>query len=377
MLIDDIEKKLSLIKEKSLYRELKDKDLSVISSYDFTLNDYLGLSKLKIDKTTNNAFSATTSSRLVSGNHTIHIDLENKLADFLNNESCLLFSSGYLANLGVLSSLISRNDLVLIDKLAHASLIDGLVLSRANFKRFRHNDVEHLEELLLEAKDFIADGQNIFVVTESVFSMDGDLAPLREIEQLSKKYQATFILDEAHAFGVFGEGRGLSHSLGVKPDVILATMSKAFASYGGLCFSKQIIRDYLINTSRPFIFNTSLPGQVINESIINLAYIKKNPNLGSEVLEKARFFATNLKQAGFDVMKTESQIVPLLIGSSKKAIAFSEKLRSSNIYAVAMREPTVPANTARIRFSVNASFSFEELSSVVETIIDVSSSLQL
>lgn len=340
-------------------------------------NDYLGLGD---DSVLRAAFSAafleqdylmtSSSSRLLTGNHHLYEQLERELALLYNREAALVFNSGYHANTGILPALTSRHDLILSDKLNHASIIDGSRICEAAYRRYRHNDPEHLEELLEEA---VGKYRQVFIVTESVFSMDGDLADLPKLAALKKKYGAVLIVDEAHGAGVFGErGLGLSESSGTvgEIDIIVGTFGKAFASTGAYAVMNELIRDYLVNTMRPFIFTTALPPAVLAWSLLTLHRQSAMQCDRSRLLQLASIFRGALVEKGFEV-PGESHIVPVITGTNQRTLCIAAKLREAGVLGMAVRPPTVPENRARIRFSLRASLEWEDLEHIPELISGV------
>jgi 8-amino-7-oxononanoate synthase len=338
----------------------------------FSCNDYLGLSKhprvMAAAKEALDEYGAgSTASRLVAGTLPIHEQLERRLADFKNYPAALVFGSGYLVNAGVIPSLVNRDDTVFADKLVHASLIDGIALSRAKLVRFRHNDSEHIEELL---KKHTA-GRKL-VVTESVFSMDGDLAPLPEIADAASKHNAMLMIDEAHATGVFGpagSGRIREHRIESSVNLSMGTLSKALGSYGGFVACSTNMRELFVNRARALIYTTALPPSVIASSIAALDVLQTSPELGVELLTRAKSFRNTLKAAGLDTMQSASQIIPLRVGDNANALALAERLRASGIITVAIRPPTVPPGSARLRLSVTLDHSEKDLARAGEIII--------
>lgn len=389
---EKISKELADLSGKALLREPR-----VLSSFgakvemrgreylNFSSNDYLNLSKhpLVIDasrKAMEKYGSASGSARLLSGTLELHEELEHELADFLGSEAAVLFSSGYLANLGMLSTFVSRSDTIFADKLIHASLIDGCILSRAKHRRYAHGDLEELEELLQKEK---REGE-FFILTDSLFSMDGDTADIDGLRSLTSKYNAHLIVDEAHALGVMGEGaRGLSfvgpsYPLSAresvreqaknkeKPFLRSGTFSKAFASYGGFVACSRDAKKLLYSKARSFIFNTSLPPAVVAASLASLKLVKEDPHPGKRLLAHAKYFVDELSWRGVEVMSSESQIVPVYVGDSQKALELSEKLLERGILVPAIRPPTV--KEARLRFSITLGHSLDDLNKVVEVL---------
>ena len=340
----------------------------------FSSNDYLGLARSgKLAAAGAAALKSygagAASSRLVCGTLPCHAELERRLAAFKGYPEALVFGSGYMANLGVIPALAGRSDAIFADKLAHASLVDGAILSRAELKRFRHNDPRHLSELLASEKQ----ARRRLVITESVFSMDGDLAPLEEIAEACSRHGAMLLVDEAHATGIFGPGgSGMVRELKLESrvDISMGTMSKAFGAYGGFVACSAPLRAWLVNRARSFIFSTALPPAVAGAAAGALDTLASNPGLGRELLQRAQAFRLRLKEAGFNTGVSASQIIPLIVGKNARALALAERLGESGIIAVAIRPPTVPEGTARIRLSVTLDHSPRDLQNAADRIID-------
>lgn len=370
--IDDV---LEHLKGESLERRIRVFDnargLSVLN---FSSNDYLGLSHHPVVIQTAEEYlckygSGGTASRLMAGTMSCHVDLEERLASIKGYPEALLFGSGYLANLGMIQATVGRGDNVFADRLVHASIIDAVILSGAKIHRFSHNDSQNLADMMAR---HTGSGRTL-IVTESVFSMDGDLAPLKDICDVSSKHGAMVMVDEAHATGVFGEkGEGLVSALGLTECVNLSmgTMGKALAGYGGFVACSAVMKQLLVNKARSFIYTTSLPPSVIGAVIGALTVMRENPDMGSALLENSVFLRSELNAAGFDTGASESQIVPVIIGDSAKALALSLRLEKEGVMAIAVRPPTVPVGTARLRLSVNASHSREDLVNTVSLIAD-------
>jgi 8-amino-7-oxononanoate synthase len=338
----------------------------------FSCNDYLGLSKhprvIGAAKRALDEYGAgSTASRLVSGSLPLNEELEQLLAGFKGYPAALVFGSGFLTNAGVIPAIVGREDTVFADKLAHASIIDAITLSRAKLVRFRHNDVQHLEELL--KKD--SAGRRL-VVTESVFSMDGDLAPLPEIAAVASRQNAMLMIDEAHATGVFGpSGSGLirKHQIESSVNVSMGTLSKAMGSYGGFVACSPRMRELFVNRARALIYTTALSPPVIASSIAALEILQTSPTLGADLLKRAESFRTSLKAAGFDTLQSASQIVPIVVGDNAKALALAERLYASGILVVAIRPPTIPRGSARLRLSITLDHSEKDLARAADLII--------
>ena len=339
----------------------------------FSSNDYLDLAHhpAVIDAAVaalQDAGAGATASRLVTGTLAIHEELERQLAAFKGYPAALSFSSGYLTNAGTIPALVGRDDVVFADRLSHASLLDAITLSRAALRRFRHNDAAHLDELLKRRGNR---GRKL-VVTESVFSMDGDLAPLPEIAAVAARHGAMLLVDEAHATGVFGPGgAGLvrEHRLEESVNVSMGTLSKALGGSGGFVACSRRLRNLLINRARAFIYTTAPPPSVPGAALGALSVLAKNPGLGSKLLRRAAGLRAALDRAGLDTMGSRSQIIPVRIGDSERALSLAARLRRHGILAVAIRPPTVPAGTARLRLSVTLAHTDRLLEQAAETIL--------
>jgi 8-amino-7-oxononanoate synthase len=359
-----IEKFLAERRGKNLYRQLRPagmrKDGMICFGgkgyWDFASNDYLGLAgHPEIKEAAKRALEqfgvGASASRLLSGDLEIHHQLEEKMARFKGKEAALVFNSGYQANVGIISALCGAGDAVFADRLCHASILDGIVLSGARCFRFRHNDINHLESLLKKTDGKFKDR---LLVTETIFSMDGDRPALGQMAELKEKYNCQFMVDEAHATGIFGkngsgivEEEGLSESI----DFVMGTFSKALGSFGAYIACSEQVKMYLVNACRSFIYSTALPPAVIAANIAALEIIAKEPFRRKKLLETADYFRNELAEKGLDV-RGQSQIVPLIIGDAERAVAISQYLREKGYNVPAIRPPTVPAGQCRLRFSL-------------------------
>ncbi len=306
-------------------------------------------------------------SRLVSGTMTIHQRLEERLAAFKGSERALVFGSGYLANLGVLQALGTEGTLICSDELNHASIVDGCRLARARTAVYAHNDVEHLRWLLERAPE-----RDALVVTDSVFSMDGDLAPLEELGELTAARGARLIVDEAHATGCVGPGgRGAVAEAGLdgaEHVVIVGTLGKALGSYGAFVASSALVRELLVNTARPFIFSTAPPPAALGGALAALELLSEEPERVAQLQSRARTLCDELAREGFDVAGSSTQIVPLVVGEARQAMAICEAALELGVFAQAIRPPTVPEGTSRLRLAVMASHTKEELREAARTL---------
>ncbi len=342
---------------------------------DFSSNDYLGLSgHPELKKAAAEAIDkfgvASCASRLLSGDTEIFHQLEDTVAKFKGKEAALVFNSGYQANLGIISSLFTKGDCILSDRLNHASIIDGILLSQTKLFRFQHNDCQHLEELLKKERDKF---KNALIITESIFSMDGDRAPLKELVRLKEKYNCQIMVDEAHATGVFGEnGSGLVEEEGLSDriDLIMGTFSKALAGFGAYLATSKTITDYLVNTCRSFIYSTALPPAVIASNLVSLKLVKGEPQRRKALLSMAEMLRKRLQGKGF-LLKGSSQIVPVILGDNLKALESAEKIQEKGFWVMPVRPPTVPVGQARLRISLSYYHNQETLDKLIDAISEI------
>lgn len=308
-------------------------------------------------------------SRLVSGTMTIHTRLEQRLAAFEGSEACVLFGSGYLANLGVIGALAGPGDAIFSDELNHASIIDGCRASRAEVVVYRHLDAGHLERCL---HDYRGKGRRV-IVTDSVFSMDGDVAPLAEIVGLARTHGARVVVDEAHATGALGEGgRGGIAEAGLQAevDVLIGTLGKALGSYGAYaCASEEMVR-YLVNTSRPLIFSTAPSPPSVAGALAALELLEDEPGRVARLHEAAKTLREALAEQGFVVARSDMHIVPLVVGESEAAMRLCQAALELGVFAQAIRPPTVADGTSRLRLATMASHNAGELRQAAQTLAD-------
>ena len=305
--------------------------------------------------------------RLISGTLSPHHHLEEDLGRFKQVEAVLTFGSGYSTNLGLLPCLLDRNGLILADRYCHASLIEGCRLARARFRVFQHNDAEHLESLLKKRKAKCP----TLVVTEGVFSMDGDVAPLPDIITLCKSYEASLLVDDAHGTGVMGKnGRGTLEHFGVNPaDVIqMGTLSKALGAFGGFVAGSSSLKDYLINTSKAFIFTTAAPPSMAAAASAAIQVIQSEPERRQRLWENREFLFTELKGLGIPLTDTRSPILPIMVKTPEAALKMSDTLYEAGIYVPAIRPPTIPKNSSRLRLTVSSEHTKNELQTVIQAI---------
>ncbi len=339
-------------------------------------NNYLGLANHpKIKQAAIQAVEkygfGSGASRLVSGNMELHAELEQRLARFKGVEAALVFNSGYHANIGIISALVGRGDVIFSDKLNHASIVDACILSRAEVKRYPHRDLDTLERLLKNASRITHHASRKLIVTDGVFSMDGDIVPLKGLSELADKYDCMLMVDDAHATGVLGaNGKGtLEHFNIDNPNIIqMGTLGKAFGCFGAYVAGSKKFVDYLINKARSFIYTTSLPPSTCAAGIAALDIVENEPQLRQDLWDRVVYFRTELKQAGFDTLKSETQIIPILIGEPENAVRISRDLLDKGIFTQAIRPPTVPEGTSRLRITLMANHSWDDLKYALEVI---------
>jgi 8-amino-7-oxononanoate synthase len=333
-------------------------------------NDYLGLaSHPKLKEAACAAMEqygfGSGASRLVSGNSALHEELENRLAAFKGTESAIVFNSGYAANTGIIPAVAGETDAVFSDSLNHASIIDGCRLSRASVHVFRHKDADHLESLL--RKSDVA--RRRLIVTDGVFSMDGDIAPLPDLVSLAGKYGAMVMVDDAHAAGVLGKnGRGTAEHFGLqgRVHIQMGTLGKAFGSFGAYAAGDRSLIEYLANTSRSFLFSTALPPAVCAASIAALSIVESLPELMMKLRKNRSRLVDGLKALGISTGRSETPIIPVIIGDNDKALKVSARILDEGLFAPAIRPPTVPAGTARIRTTITAAHSDNDIDRALE-----------
>src|SRR5688500_18037948 len=375
----DIQDRLDEIRHKGLYRRMRcvsgpqgprvlldGKPMLLLCS-----NNYLGLADHpRVREAAAEAAmrygAGSGASRLISGNMTIHRRLEEQLAAFKGSETALLFGSGYLANAGVVSALGREGDVVFSDALNHASIIDGCRLSRAETFVYDHCDTDHLEWGLRQAQ-----GRGSLIVTDGVFSMDGDVAPLEEIVELAQRYDARVMVDEAHGTGAIGpDGRGAVADAGLEDevDVIVGTLGKARGSYGAyVCCDGQMAK-YLINTARTLIFSTALSPPAVAAAMAALELLREQPRRVEKLQRNAAVLREALADQGLPVPDTTTQILPVVVGDAAEAVRASERALEKGVFAQAIRPPTVPAGSSRLRLTVMASHTRSELRDAARTL---------
>jgi len=347
--------------------------LSLPQGIDFSNNDYLGLANhFEIANTAAEAYkkfgAGSKGSRLLGGNHKIFEETERWLANWKGTEAALIFNCGYSANLGVISAFCDSKTHLFCDRLSHASILDGYAMSNGKLHRFKHNCPADLEKALQKAS---TDGLKLIAV-EAVYSMEGDIAPLKEYAELAEKYGAMLYVDEAHSDGILGpEGKGLIAELDLagKVHLSLTTFGKAYGTMGACIFGSKLLIDYLINNARSFIYSTAIsPGAVVAmQKAVEVA--ARESFRRESVLKMSAGFRQKIAEAGFDCLQSETQIVPIVLGTVDKAIKCKEFLTENGFHVACIRPPTVPNGTARLRISITAAHKEKDVDKLAETLI--------
>lgn len=372
--------KLKILREKGLFRNIKDRaspqgpkvKFGSREYINFSTNDYLGLANhpylIDIAKKALDDYGyGSAASRLLSGGSNLHKELEDKIAKFKGTEFALVFNSGYSANTGIIPAITDTGDVIFSDELNHASIIDGCRLSKAKTVIYRHKDVSHLDNLIRKE-----DAKSKIVITDTVFSMDGDIAPLSEICDICKKNNAILYIDDAHGTGVLGNGRGTLSHFNIKPEpsiIQVGTFSKAFGSFGAFVAGSRDVIEWILNTARSFIFSTALPSCVIAASMAALELIEGNPELIKKLWANRNKVVKYIKDANFDIIESETPIITLKTGTVLNTLRVSNQLYDKGIFAPAIRPPTVME--PRIRITVTAAHTDEDIEKLIEALREV------
>lgn len=377
--MEQLKKKVDELKETGLYKEVRSIDgpneaeivLDGKKVINLSSNNYLGFSnhprlkeaaKRAIDKYGAGAGAV----RPIIGNMTIHDELEKLLAEFKKEEAVLVFQSGFNCNAGTIQAVTEAGDLILSDELNHASIIDGARLSKAKKMTFKHSDMEDLERILKESRDQYT---NVLIITDGVFSMDGDIAKLPEIVELAEKYNCMTYVDDAHSSGVLGNsGRGtVDHfDLHGRVDFTIGTLSKAIGVVGGYVAGKKVTIDWLKNRGRPFLFSTGMTPSAVGSCIEAITMLKESTEYTDKLWKNARYFKDKISKLGYDIGNSETPITPVIIGDEALTGEFSKKLFENGLFVSPILFPTVPKGTARVRCMVTAGHSEEQLDKAVE-----------
>jgi 8-amino-7-oxononanoate synthase len=377
-----IEDELSALDARHLLRRLVTRDAAQQSEIgigghrliNFSANDYLGLAgdprliEAAMQAAQRDGWGAGASP-LVTGRSQVHAELERRLAEFEGTEAALVFTSGFAANVGTVTAVVERGDAVFADAKNHASLIDGCRLSRADVQIYQHCDVDHLAELLRESARY----RRRLILTDSVFSMDGDMAPLGQLAELARRHNAMLMVDEAHATGVFGgRGRGVSEQLGVEGEIHIkmGTLSKALGSAGGFVAGRRRLIDWLANRSRSYVFSTAFPPAVAGAAICALDIVRDEPRRRIELLDRAGELREGLIAQGWNLGRSESQIIPIYVGQPERAMQLSRTLRECGMFVPGIRPPSVPQGESLLRISLSYSHTPEMIERLASTLAD-------
>ena len=331
-------------------------------------NNYLGLTHdLRVQQAAKYAVeqygTGSGGARLTSGTFPLFNELELGIADFKHTEQALVFNTGYMANVGTITALMNKNSIIISDELNHASIIDGCRLSGARIERYNHKDIEHAEHILKNYKS-----SHKMIITDGVFSMDGDIAPLDKLYELGKEYNTLLMVDDAHSTGVLGNGRGTAHHFGLTDvDVQLGTLSKALGSVGGYVAGRKELIEYLVNYSRSFIFSTALSPADIGAALEALTIVKNEPLVVEQLHENTAYMANKLQSMGIEC-DDETPIFPIIVGDNERALSLAHELEARGIIITAIRPPTVPVGESRLRMTVTAAHSQEQLDYVANTL---------
>ncbi len=335
----------------------------------FCSNDYLGLSRhpdlVKRSQEYAEQYGVgSTASRLISGSYDIHTELEEKIAEIFSTEAALIFNSGFQANSTILQTITDRNSLILADKRSHNSLLQGALLSRATFQRFDHNDMDHLKALLERASE--QSYSRVVIVTESVFSMDGDRSDLEGIADLAERYQTLLFVDDAHAVGVWGE-KGLGLGYGERRiDITLGTFGKAFGVFGAFVTCSRSMRDYLVNFCPGFIYTTALPPTVIGALDAAVTLVPQMQEKRKKYHQNIELVRSEIQKAGFNTGSSSTQIIPILVGDEQETVELSDFMKENGILATAIRPPTVPESSSRIRITLSSEHTGQHINRLTE-----------
>ncbi len=370
---------LQRLKQQGLYRSRKVVETAQATQVivdgqpliNFCSNDYLGLANHSlIIKAMHQAIDqfgvGSGSAHLICGHSTAHHALEEELADFTGRQRALLFSTGYMANLGVLAGLMGHSGFVLQDRLNHASLLDGALLSRADLKRYRHLDCQHLQTLLAD------NTRPCMIASDGVFSMDGDLAPLQEISHIAKQFDALLLVDDAHGIGVLGkDGAGILSHLQLSEDdvpLLMGTLGKAFGVFGAFVAGSDDLIETLIQKARTYMFTTAMPPALAEASRASLRVIQQEPWRRDKLQSLIHYFRNAAKQLSLPLMDSQTAIQPLLIGEAKAALTCSEILQQHGFWIQAIRPPTVPQGQSRLRITISSEHKFEQLDALLDAL---------
>lgn len=384
-----IEEEIEKLKEAGLYKHIRTIQSPVGAEIvvdgakvlNFCSNNYLGFANHpKLKKAAKEAIDkygvGPAAVRTIAGTMDLHLKLEKMLAEFKKAEDVISFQSGLVANISTIPALVGETDVIFSDELNHASIIDGCRLSKATVVRFKHADTEDLEKVIKENLNY----PKKLIITDGVFSMDGDIAPLDKIVEVAEKYDCITMVDDAHGEGVLGEaGRGIvdHYKLHGRVDVEVGTLSKAFGVVGGFVAGKKVIVDWLRQKARPFLFSSAATPADVAASIEAVKILSNSGSLVEKLWDNAKYFKTGLTKAGFDIGQSTTPITPIMLGDAKLAVEFSKKLFEKGIFAVAIGYPTVPMGKARIRVMISAAHTKEHLDKAIKIFSEVGKEMKV
>lgn len=387
--MDVLHDQLESLKKAGLYRTLRDVDSPQSATMvidgkkviQFSSNDYLGLAnhprlKAAAQEAIETYGSGSGASRLVSGNLVLNGQLEKKIAHLKKKESGLLFSTGYMANMGIINALVGEGDAIFSDQLNHASIVDACRMSKAETKVYPHKDMNALEEVLRKSKNH----KQRLLVTDGIFSMDGDFAPLPDLVKLTDRYSCMLMVDDAHGTGVLGvNGGGTGEHFGLedKIDVSMGTFGKALGGFGAFAAGDHTLRPFLINCARPFIFTTGLPPAVIASALAALELLEEEPALREKLWENVRFFRQGMEKLGFTSNESETPIIPLLVGDASLTMQMGEMLFKKGVFMQGIRPPAVPQGSSRLRITIMATHTVEQMDYALKTLEAVGKQLRI
>ena len=381
-----ISKQLYELKQQGAYRQRRKldspQDIKVVIDGEqflsFCSNDYLGLANdARVCQAAKDAISnfgvGSGASQLISGYSSLHASLEEQLADFLGYQRCVLFSSGYLANLGVISALSSRHSLILEDRLNHASLIDAARYAGGDLKRYKHRDINHADEIINTSES-----KSHLIVSDGVFSMEGSIAPIEQLSQLKHTANDKLIIDDAHGIGVLGnKGKGSLEHVGIDPskvDILIGTFGKAFGGSGAFVLSDNDTIDYLIQKARTLIYTTAPPVALAAAATQSLKIIINEPERRQRLHKNIQYFRKALSKTALELLDSITAIQTIIIGENEQALWFSKQLEDRRLLALAIRPPTVPKNTARLRITLSSEHTQQQIDQLVNALLEIENS---
>ncbi len=384
-----ISQHLANLKQQGAYRQRRQlnspQDIEVVVDgkkfLSFCSNDYLGLANdARVCLAAKNAITnfgvGTGASQLITGYTSLHASLEEQLAEFLGYPRCVLFSSGYLANLGVISAFSTRHSLILQDRLNHASLIDAARYAGGQLKRYQHRDINHANEIIASSQS-----EQHLIVSDGVFSMEGSIAPLEQLHQLKRNTNDKLIIDDAHAIGVLGsKGKGSLEHLGIEPskvDILIGTFGKAFGGSGAFVLGDNDTIDFIIQKARTLIYTTAAPASLAAAAIQSLNIIINEPERRQRLHENIQYFRKALSVTTLELLDSITAIQTIIIGENKQTLWFSKQLETHGLLVLAIRPPTVPVNTARLRITLSSEHTQQQIDQLVNSLIDIENDMKL